>query len=214
MPAIVQPGTEPFWLALMVVAGLGIVEVLSLLLGASISGLLDDGFGFHGPGHADASVLGGWMSWLNAGGVPMLVLVVVFFSAFAAIGFALQSIASNIFTPLPLLLAVPASIACALPVTRWSSRGLARIIPRDESNAVSQSELIGLLGTVTLGPLDQGNPGNVRVRDRYGNIHLLRATAAPGHVIETGALVVIADGADGLFQAIPAPPELALNQGG
>jgi len=214
MMALVQPGTEPFWLALMVVAGLGVVEILSLLLGASVSGLLDDGLGFHGPGHADASVLGGWMSWLNAGGVPVLVLAVVFFSAFAAIGFALQSVASNILTPLPLLMAVPASVALALPVTRWSSRSLARIIPRDESSVVSQSDLVGLLGTVTLGPLDQGHPGNVRVRDSHGNIHLLRAMAAPGHVIETGALVVIVDGTDGLFQAIPAPPELALNQGG
>lgn len=214
MMALVQPGTEPFWLALMVVAGLGVVEILSLLLGASVSGLLDDGLGFHGPGHADASVLGGWMSWLNAGGVPVLVLAVVFFSAFAAIGFALQSVASSILTPLPLLMAVPASVALALPVTRWSSRSLARIIPRDESSVVSQSDLVGLLGTVTLGPLDQGHPGNVRVRDSHGNIHLLRAMAAPGHVIETGALVVIVDGTDGLFQAIPAPPELALNQGG
>ncbi|WP_398468203.1 OB-fold-containig protein [Tardiphaga sp.] len=214
MMALVQPGTEPFWLALMVVAGLGVVEILSLLLGASVSGLLDDGLGFHGPGHADASVLGGWMSWLNAGGVPVLVLAVVFFSAFAAIGFALQSLASSILTPLPLLMAVPASVALALPVTRWSSRSLARTIPRDESSVISQSDLVGLLGTVTLGPLDQGHPGNVRVRDSHGNIHLLRAMAAPGHVIETGALVVIVDGTDGLFQAIPAPPELALNQGG
>jgi membrane protein implicated in regulation of membrane protease activity len=214
MMALVQPGTEPFWLALMVVAGLGVVEILSLLLGASVSGLLDDGLGFHGPGHADASVLGGWMSWLNAGGVPVLVLAVVFFSVFAAIGFALQSVASSILTPLPLFMAVPASVALALPVTRWSSRSLARIIPRDESSVVSQSDLVGLLGTVTLGPLDQGHPGNVRVRDSHGNIHLLRAMAAPGHVIETGALVVIVDGTDGLFQAIPAPPELALNQGG
>jgi len=214
MMALVQPGTEPFWLALMVVAGLGVVEILSLLLGASVSGLLDDGLGFHGPGHADASVLGGWMSWLNAGGVPVLVLAVVFFSAFAAIGFALQSMASSILTPLPLLMAVPASVALALPVTRWSSRSLARIIPRDESSVISQSDLVGLLGTVTLGPLDQGHPGNVRVRDSHGNIHLLRAMAAPGYVIETGALVVIVDGTDGLFQAIPAPPELALNQGG
>ncbi|MGQ4274415.1 OB-fold-containig protein [Terrihabitans sp. B22-R8] len=214
MQALVQPGTEPFWLALMVVAGLGLVEILSVLLGASASGLLDDGLGYHGPDHSDAGLLGGWMSWLNAGGVPLLVLAVIFFSAFAAIGFGVQSLASGILAPLPVFFAVPACFALALPVTRWSSRGVARIIPRDETSAVSQSDLVGLLGTVTLGPLDQGHPGNVRVRDGHGNIHLLRATAAPGHVIETGALVVIADGADGLFQAIPAPPELAANQGG
>lgn len=214
MQTIVQPGTEPFWLALMVVAGLGLVEVLSVLLGASASGLLEDSLGFHGPDHSEAGLLGGWMSWLNAGGVPLLVLAVIFFSAFAALGFALQSVASSILAPLPFILAVPACLALALPLTRWSSRGVARIIPRDETSAVSQADLIGLLGTVTLGPLDQGHPGNVRVRDSHGNIHLLRTKAAPGHVIETGALVIIADGADGLFQAIPAPVELALNQGG
>ncbi|MGU3496131.1 OB-fold-containig protein [Xanthobacteraceae bacterium A53D] len=214
MQALVQPGTEPFWLALMVVAGLGLVELVSVLLGASASGLLDDGLGYHGPDHSEAGVLGGWMSWLNAGGVPLLVLAVILLSAFAAIGFALQSVAAGILTPLPLILAVPASFALALPLTRWSSRGVARIIPRDETSAVKQADLIGRLGTVTLGPLDQGKPGSVRVRDSHGNIHLLRATAADGHVIETGALVIIADGADGLFQAIPAPPELALNQGG
>jgi len=95
-----------------------------------------------------------------------------------------------------------------VPVTRWLSRGIARIIPRDETAAISQVDFIGLVGTVSIGPLDQGNPGSVRVKDRHDNIHVLRATAAPGHVIETGRLVVIVDGSDGLFQAIPAPPGL------
>lgn len=208
MTPIIQPGTGPFWLALMVVAGLGVVELVSVLLGASASGILDDGLGHHGPDGHEAGLLGGWMSWLNAGGVPILVLAVVLLSTFAAFGFAIQALATGLAGPLPVVVAVPAALAAGIPSTRWLSRGIARIIPRDETAAVSQVDFIGLVGTVTIGPLDQGNPGSVRVKDRHDNIHVLRANAAPGHVIETGATVVIADGSDGLFQAIPAPPEL------
>lgn len=208
MDAIIQPGTAPFWVALMVVAGLGLVELVSVLLGASVSGLIDDGLGHHTPGEHDAGLLGGWMSWLNAGGVPILVLAVILLSAFAALGFAVQALAAGAMRPLPTVLAAAVALTVAIPVTRWASRGLARIIPRDETSAISQADLIGLTGSVTIGPLDQGHPGTVRVKDRYDNIHLVRARAAPGQVIETGAQVLIVDGADGLFEAIAAPPEL------
>lgn len=205
MSSIIQPGTGPFWVALMVVAGLGLVELLSVLLGASASGLIDDGLGHHGPGEHEAGMLGGWMSWLNAGGVPILVLAVILLSAFAVFGFAIQGVFGAVLRPLSATLAVPVALFLAIPTTRWVSRGLARVIPRDETSVLSQEEFIGLVGMVTLGPLDQGKPGTVRVKDRHDNIHLLRAQAAQGHFIETGAAVLIVDGADGLFQAIPAP---------
>ncbi|MCM5559232.1 OB-fold-containig protein [Pleomorphomonas sp. JP5] len=209
METFIQPGTELFWVALLVVAGLGLVELVSLLLGVSASGLLDDGLGYHGLGDHDVGLLGAWMSWLNAGGVPILVLAVLLISAFAVFGFALQAVAGSVFAPLPSLAAGPIALALAVPSTRWLSRGLAKIMPRDETSAVSQTGFVGLVGTVTIGPLDQGQPGVVRVKDSYDNIHTLRAQAAPGYVIETGELVIIADGSDGLFQAIPAPKEFS-----
>lgn len=208
MESIIQPGTEIFWEALLVVAGLGLVELVSVLLGVSASGLLDDGLGYHGPGDHDGGLLGGWMSWLNAGGVPLLVLAVILLSAFAIFGFILQAVAASVGGPMPALAAGVLSLVWAVPATRWLSRGVARIMPRDETSAISQDGFIGLLGTVTIGPLDQGQPGVVRVKDLYDNIHTLRAQAAPGYLIETGAIVLIVDGTDGLFQAIPAPREM------
>ncbi|CAN7467684.1 DUF1449 family protein [Rhizobium sp. LjRoot30] len=212
MDGVVQPGTAPFWIALLTVAGLGIVELVSVLLGGSASGLIDDGLGHHGhhvPDHSEAGLLGGWMSWLNAGGVPILVLAVILLSAFAAAGFAIQAMWTNMTGgPMPLFAAMTGAVAAAIPVTRWGSNGISKIIPRDETSVVEQADFIGLIGIVTLGPLDQGNPGTVRVKDLHDNIHTLRACAAPGHVIQTGAQVLIVDGAKGLFQAIPAPPEL------
>lgn len=209
MEGIVQPGTAPFWIALLTVAGLGIVELVSVLLGVSASGLLDDSFSYHAPGDTEAGLLGSWMSWLNAGGVPLLVLAVILLSVFAVTGFFIQGVASTVLLgPLPLPLAVTGAVAAAIPATRSLSLAVAKVIPRDETNALEQADFLGLTGVVTIGPLDQGKPGTVRVKDRHDNIHFLRAQAASGHTIDTGAQVLIVDGADGLFQAIPAPPNL------
>ncbi|PYG57857.1 OB-fold-containig protein [Rhizobium sp. UGM030330-04] len=209
MEGIVQPGTAPFWIALLTVAGLGIVELVSVLLGVSASGLLDDSFSYHAPGDTEAGLLGSWMSWLNAGGVPLLVLAVILLSVFAVTGFFIQGVASTVLLgPLPLPLAMTGAVAAAIPATRSLSLAVAKVIPRDETNALEQADFLGLTGVVTIGPLDQGKPGTVRVKDRHDNIHFLRAQAASGHTIDTGAQVLIVDGADGLFQAIPAPPDL------
>ncbi|TRB04298.1 DUF1449 family protein [Agrobacterium tumefaciens] len=209
MEGIVQPGTAPFWIALLTVAGLGIVELVSVLLGVSASGLLDDSFSYHAPGDTEAGLLGSWMSWLNAGGVPLLVLAVILLSVFAVTGFFIQGVASTVLLgPLPLPLAMTGAVAAAIPATRSLSLAVAKVIPRDETNALEQADFLGLTGVVTIGPLDQGKPGTVRVKDRHDNIHFLRAQAASDHTIDTGAQVLIVDGADGLFQAIPAPPDL------
>lgn len=204
MTAITAPGFYPFTIAALILVGLVAVELIVMVVGLSLSALDSDGFTADG----DHGLLGAWMSWLNAGGVPLLVLVMIWLASFAIAGFALQGVMQGIIAPLPTLAAILAALAAAVPMTRLLSRWTARIFPRDETTAVSQVDFIGLVGLVTLGPLDQGKPGRVRVRDRHGNIHVLRTKAAGVHSIPHGAAVLIVDGSDGLFEAIPAPAEL------
>ncbi len=208
MDLFTAAGFYPFTIAALVLVGLLAVEIAVLAFGLSLSSVADAGFPDH-PDHGDHGLLAGWMAWLNAGGVPMLILIMIWLASFAAGGFVLQGVAQAIIGPLPTPVACLAMLVLAMPATRTMSRWAARVVPRDETTAVSQAEFIGLTGTVTLGPLDQGKPGRVRVRDRHGNIHVLRARAARGHVIPRGALVLVVEGANGLFEAIPAPAELA-----
>lgn len=209
MDAIAGAGTYPFAIAALILCGLVLVELVAMLVGISLSSLVDHGLPDHAiEGHAEHGVLGAWMSWLNAGGVPLLVLIMIWLAAFAIAGYAIQGVAAGVAAALPASLASLGALAAAAPVTRVLSRWLARIIPREETSAVSQADFIGLTGTVTLGPLDQGKPGRVRVRDVHGNVHVLRTKGAAGHVIAQGEAVLIVDGADGLFEAIPAPTEL------
>jgi hypothetical protein len=204
MDALMGAGTYPFAIAALVLAGLVAVELVAMLTGGSLSALLDDGLSQQG----ESSVLGAWMSWLNAGGVPLLVLIMIWLASFAVAGFALQALARGLAGPLPTLIACLAAFALALPPTRTLSRWVARIIPGEETSIVNLADFVGLTGTVALGPLDQGKPGQVRIRDGHGNIHVLRARAGAGHLIAQGATVLIVDRTGGVFEAIPAPVEL------
>ena len=47
----------------------------------------------------------------------------------------------------------------SLPAIRVTSRGIARIIPRDETYAVDEADFVGHVAEVSIGPLDQGLPG-------------------------------------------------------
>ena len=210
MSALTAPGFYPFTIAALILVGLVVFELVAVLVGLSFTTLLSHGHADHGgaDGHADHSLLATWMSWLNKGGVPLLVLIMIALASFAISGFLIQGIANSMIAPLPTLLASLGAIAAALPVTRTLSRWTAKLLPSDETAAISQTELIGLVGTVALGPLDQGKPGSVRVKDLHGNIHVLRANAAPGHTIAQGASVLLVDGKNGLFKAIPAPKDL------
>ena len=207
MSALTAPGLYPFTIAALILVGIVAIEILAMVVGMSISSLVNDGLSDHSV-PSEHGPLDAWMSWLNRGGVPLLVLIMIWLASFAIAGFAIQGVAQALLSPLPTLFASLLAVMVALPMTRALSRWTARIIPGDESNAISQSDLIGLTGTVTLGPLDQGKPGRVRVRDLHGNIHVLRAKAAAGHLIPQGASVLVVDGSNGLFEAIPAPDEL------
>lgn len=215
MSALTAPGFYPFTIAALILVGLVTVEIVAMVVGLSFASLLDHGAPHHGghghDGHGDSGPLAAWMSWLNRGGVPLLILIMIWLAAFAISGFVIQGIANTIIAPLPTLIAGAAAFAAALPVTRTLSRWTARVFPGDESAVIAQADLIGLTGMVTLGPLDQGKPGRVRVKDRHGNIHVLRANAAADHVIPQGAIVLLVDGSDGLFHAIPAPNDLVAN---
>jgi Protein of unknown function (DUF1449) len=211
MSAFAAPGFYPFTIAALILIGLVALEIVAMVIGMSFSTIIGHDLPHHDGHGGESGPLDAWMSWLNKGGVPLLILIMIWLASFAIAGFAIQGVANAVVAPLPTLIASAGAFAAALPATRVLSRWTAKIFPGDETAAVSQAELIGLTGTVMLGPLDQGKPGRVRVKDRHGNIHVLRAKAAADHVIPQGAIVLLVDGSRGLFEAIPAPKDLVAN---
>ncbi|CAO4141112.1 OB-fold-containig protein [Methylorubrum aminovorans] len=217
MSALVGPALFPFTLAAAVMTGLVVVEVLSLLVGHSLSGLVDNALG-HEAGGGDLATAAdadgafspaALMSWINLGRVPFLILLILALAVFALAGFLVQGLAAALVAPLPALLAVPVAGAATLPALRISTHVIAGLIPRDETYVVTADDLVGATAEVTLGPLDEGLPGQVRAVDRHGNTHFLRARAAPGApAMATGARVLLVDRTEAVFVAVPATPDL------
>ncbi|MFS8044268.1 OB-fold-containig protein [Rhizobium sp. BR 314] len=204
MHLFLAPECVPFAIAAMILIGLTAIEILSMLLGFSLSELIGKP---HFDGHDGA--LAGLLSWINIGGVPLLILIMLLLGMFAITGFAVQTVADSISAPLPAIVAVIPATVLTIPLVRGSTRTIARLIPRDETYAVDSADFVGRTGTVTIGPLDQGLPGRVSVKDAFGNWHQLRASAAKGEgPLPIGAKVLLVDRKADIFIAVSAPSDL------
>ncbi len=203
MQLFLAPECLPFAIATVMLAALTGIEMLCLLLGFSLGEAIDKAL------PDDHGGVLGLLSWVNVGGVPTLILIMLFLGFFAMIGFVVQSVAHAFWSPLPTAAAALPAFLLALPAVRSSSRTVARIVPRDETYAVDFSEFIGRSGEVAVGPLDQGLPGRVRVKDRHGNWHSLRARAAKSEdPIAIGATVLLVDQVSNVYIAIRAPSDI------
>ena len=207
---LLAPDVRPFAISAAIMVALGGIELLTMIVGFSISELIGKDFALETESH---SAIGGLFLWINAGRLPLLILLILALGVFAIAGFLLQAVAHSIGTAVPVTLAALAAAAISLPAIRVTSRGIARIIPRDETYAVDEADFVGHVGEVSIGPLDQGLPGKVRLKDVFGNWHSVAARASPESTpLPVGASVLLVDRDARSFIAISAPADLITQQ--
>jgi hypothetical protein len=221
------PGTRLFTIAGFILVGLLVIEIVSLVMGVSLSAKIDAMLDLDAPEVPDAADHGGIASsgldapgaepgifgtawdWLNAGRVPVVVVIMALLGAFSAIGLAIQAIAHLVIGFLPAFLAAIPAFLLALPLTRGLSRGIGKIVPRDESYAVDRDDLIGLTGIVTLGPVTATEIGRVTLKDGHGNKHFPWVRGATTEVnVATGGIVLLTERHGNEYLVIPADPKL------
>ena len=180
------PENLPFSVALAVMLLIGLVEAVGL--GASAMDL-----------DADADVPGDLLGWLGVGRVPLLMLIVVFLAIFGLVGLIIQQAVG----PLPAALAAAIAGVAALPLTGIGARGLARIMPRDETTAVSLDSLVGKRGTITVGTARAGSPAQARVKDVHGQPHYVMVEPHDAdHPIGEGETVLLVGRDGNLFTGL------------
>jgi hypothetical protein len=207
---LLAPDVRPFAVAAAIMATLGGIELLSMLVGLSIGELVGHDVTVEADSHTG---LGGLFLWVNAGRLPLLILIILALGVFSIEGFLLQGIAHAVGTAVPVGVAALAAVAGSIPLVRTASRGISRIIPRDETYAVSDADFVGKVAVVSIGPLDQGLPGRVRLKDVFGNWHTVSARASPSsQALPVGASVLLVDRDARSFIAISAPADLIEQQ--
>jgi Inner membrane protein YqiJ, N-terminal/Inner membrane protein YqiJ, OB-fold len=206
---LLAPDVRPFAVAAAIMLALGGIELLATLVGFSLSHIGKD----IGVETDSDSGLGGLFLWINAGRLPLLILIILALGVFSIAGFFLQGLAHGVGISIPVAIAALAAAALSLPAIRVTSRSIARVIPRDETYAVDETDFIGHVAEVSVGPLDQGLPGRVRLKDVFGNWHSLVARASPDSMpLPVGASVLLVDRDAKSFIAISAPTDLIAQQ--
>lgn len=159
---LAAPQMLPFTVALLLMLMIGVAEAIGLGAGA-----------VHLDAHADAHADGGdLLGWLGIGEVPLLVVLVVLLALFGLVGVAGQQLAAALLgAPVSPWIAGPAALAAALPLTGTCARALARILPHDETTAVSLDSLLGRRAKIIVGIARQGSPARAEVRDLHGQVH-------------------------------------------
>ena len=192
----------PFTLALALLAGLLALELGLALVGGSVLGAGAEGPDLDAP-DLDAPDLDGPASGpatpsaaasaLGLGRAPFLIWLAALLLGFGAGGLAMQTlVTSTLSAPLPALAAVPLALLPALAAARGLTGLLARLVPGTETQSVPESMLGRREGLVTQGTAARGRPAEVRVTDRHGNTHYLRAEPMQdGATIEQGRRVLV-----------------------
>ncbi len=144
------------------------------------------------------------LNWLGFGRVPLMVLLVVFLGSFGSTGLLIEQACHDLFgTRLSPLFAVPAALAASVPLTALGARLLAKLLPRDETSAVSLDSLVGEYARIITGRAAAGSPARARVEDRHGQPHFVMVEPnSQDQVFEEGEAILLVRREENLFRAI------------
>lgn len=199
----------PFSVALMVMFGIAMLEGVGMLLGLAISSLLetmlpDVDLDIDGPDIDSSTTLSHFLGWLRIGRVPLLILLIIFLTAFGLSGLFIQqtSIALTGYF-LPSIIAVVPAIIISVPCVRLFGGLFERFLPQDETEAVSESSFIGRVAVITIGKAEQGSPAEARLKDQYRQNHYVMIEPdVNGEVLESGTKVLLVSQEGSIFKAI------------
>ena len=209
----------PFTVALTVMLGMAVLEGVMTLLGAGISSFLDSllpdidvdmdvDLGSDSDLGASevpaATPLSKVLSWLQVGKVPVLILLVIFLTGFGLIGLTIQSFMhSTTGMLLPGIVASGIAFFLSMPVVRVFGGAIGKIIPKDETDAVSVKTLIGRIAVITIGTAKKGSPAEAKVKDQHGLTHYIMVEPEQDNdVFTSGTAILLIKQGGSVFKAI------------
>lgn len=202
----------PFTVSICLMLTITIMEGVGTLLGAGLSELFesvmpDMDLDIDADIDADISAQAGLtkiLGWFRVGEVPFLMLFIVFLTVFGLLGLTIQSIALEyIGALLPGFVAAALVFFASMPFVRMFGGLLAKIIPKDETDAVSEDSLIGRTANITLGKASKGSPAQAKLQDQHGTTHYILVEPDLDNVEFTqGTSVILVSRAGSVFKAI------------
>lgn len=191
----------PFAIALGSVLILGLFEGIGLLVGLSIMSLFDQfsPFEMEVDVELEANVSSGGLTsvvgWLYLNRLPLLVWLVLFLSSFGVAGYTFNYLNLNMLAlALPSFLASITAFVVAVFLTRAIGGPLAKLMPKNETSAVSTNSFTGLVAKITIGKATQNSPAEAVLTDQFNQKHyVLVAPETSDETFEQSQQVVLVE---------------------
>lgn len=197
---VLAPENVPFTTALTVMVMISILEGLGAMMGTGFSSILDRliphaefDYDLDQPYSSNLGPIGKALSWFSFRRVPILVLLIIFLLVFGFTGLFIQDCAQMFFGfLLSAFVASTLAIVATFPLMRGITAILAKIIPQDETSAISRDSFIGRTAEITLGTAKKGYPTQAKTKDRFGKVHyLMLEPDEPEEIFNKGNIVLL-----------------------
>lgn len=180
----------PYLFAISFILFIGLLEIISLLCGQLLSGILDahlEQYSALGDGN-----IGQILHYLNIGRLPALVVLCLLAGYFGLFGIFAQHVWVNFWqVPLSNLLLVPVSLAFSVIAAHYTGKAVASWLPRDETTAINENDYIGCMAVVTGHTGKPGSPCEGKFVDKFGQVHYLLLEPEEGKEFNKGDRVLI-----------------------
>lgn len=198
--------TAPFAVALGLTLAIALIELTGVLIGLSPSEAIDSTLP---DADADASglelgPLSQFLNWMSFGRLPALVVLILITTTFGLGGYVLQEAMRRIFgfALEPAIASAPAAIF-SLFATHHLGHWLGRLMPREETEAVSTADFIGRVATVFRGTASSGKPAEAKLTDIHGKTHYVLVEPDDAQqLLSEGSEVVLVRREGHVFRAI------------
>lgn len=176
---MLQGENLPFMVSLTIMIMIACLEGVTTLIGLGLSNMIDafmPDFDIDlNPDHPDVSTTGiltKTFGWFRIGQVPFLIILIVFLTLFGLMGLLIQWFAVKITGHLlPGIIASGITFPATLPLVRAITGLIGKIMPKDETEAVTEKSFIGRVAIITLGKAAKNNPAQAKVKDKFGTTH-------------------------------------------
>ena len=187
-----------FSIAIGIVCVIALLEVLGQLIGFSIGQLLDSSFGFDAELSTDSGVdaaqgnLAALASWLCLKRLPFLVWLIMFLTLFSISGYGSNYISFMLVDDfLPSFISASFAMANAMFLSHFLGSQLAKVIPKEETSAISQDSFSGRLAQITIGTARKGMPAEAVFKDEFEQKHYVMVEPIDDDEFCQGANVVL-----------------------
>jgi hypothetical protein len=223
MQLITASENLPFTVALAVMFGIALLEGITTVFGAGFSAVLDTlipdmdigmDVDLDGPEVRTPNAVTRLLGWLRVGQVPILMLLVIFLTAFGLLGLGIQSVTHGIIGAYaPGWMASIPAVVFAMPVVRVLGGLLEKFMPKDETEAVSEDSFVGRIALITLGKAEKGSPAQARLKDRFGQSHYVMVEPeTENDAFEQGEQVLLIKKMNSVFLAIRNTNEALIDE--